>query len=329
MRLQSLTTLLVFALVSACSADRTMPTASPSVPISAQRFDLGLTGPSPLRASRALGINDSGTVVGDASLTGDVMKAVVWRPPTYEFAYLPDLVPQGSSVANAIAEDGTIGGRACDDIGACHPVFWRGGTLHVLDGVGQVNAICPCDSHTKVGDVIVNGIEHGALWVDGVLIDVGTPAGFANAKLVSVAHGYIVGNAFNDSLEFPGIPVLGWHPYRWSPTSGWSVLEGYGPVNDVNSSGTAVGEIAHLWLNGSNVRTLIANGDESTAINDSGVVAGLAPGSQSFETPAVWSASSGWTTIGDDFFATMTAISNTGHVVGYTGHDNPQAILFR
>jgi hypothetical protein len=327
MRVPHLTVALTLALVCACSADRKMPTQSaPGGRISAS-INLGLTGPSPLRESRAFAVNDSGTVVGDATLSGDAMKAIVWRPPTYAFAFLPDLAPQGvsvASVANAIAEDGTIGGQACDAAGSCHPVFWRGGTLHVLNGTGQVNAICPCDSHTMIGGVIVNGAEHGALWVDEVLIDVGVPAGFTNARLVSVAHGFIVGNAFNNSSTFPDFV-----PFRWAPTTGWTALTGGTDVRGVNSSGTAVGTRNTLWVNGSNTPTPIPDGIETTAINDSGVVAGLFQGTNPFPVPALWTQSDGWTMIGIDMFATVTAISNTGHVVGFTAHNGVNAILWR
>jgi hypothetical protein len=239
MRLSRLTIASSLALVAACSADHKVPTeTNHPFPIVHASVQLAFSGTSPLFNSRANAINDSAVVVGLASVNPpDVLKAVVWRPPSYAFAFLPDLGAQGASVANAIGNDGTIGGEACENSGACHPVFWRAGAIHQLDGIGQVNAICPCDSHTMIGRVIVDGAAHGALWIDELLIDVGVPTGFANAELVSVAHGFIVGNAYNGTVLSPGDPT----PFRWAPSSGWTQLDGTGPVNNINSSGTTVG----------------------------------------------------------------------------------------
>jgi len=175
-----------------------------------------------------------------------------------------------------------------------------------------------------VGQVIVDGAVHGALWVDEVLIDIGAPAGFTNARLVSVAHGFIAGNAFNDSLTAPGFV-----PFRWAPNSGWTQLAGQGPVTDVNSSGTAVGVPNELWLNGSNAPTTVPDGIETDAINDSGVVAGLIPGpAEGLQVPAVWTKASGWNMIGSDLFVIVTAINNSGRVTGIIAHDGAHAVLY-
>jgi len=111
---------LTLALVCACSADRTMPTAIPPGSHMSASIRLDQTGPRPLRDSRALAINDSTIVVGDAAPNGGAMRAIVWRPPTYTFEFLPDLAGEddagpfvAQSTAYAIAEDGTIAGQAC------------------------------------------------------------------------------------------------------------------------------------------------------------------------------------------------------------------------
>jgi hypothetical protein len=314
MRLSRLAMVPSLALVAACSSDRREPTGTIlPLPVHAS-VELAFSGSSPLFNSRANAINDSAVVVGFGTLSAvDVSKAAVWAPPSYAFAFLPGLGTHGASVANAIARDGTVGGQACEDSGACHPVFWRAGTIQQLDGVGQVNAICSCDSHTMIGEVLVDGVAHGALWVDEVLIDVGVPTGFTNATLVSVAHGNIVGNAFNGTPATPG-PETG---FRWAPSSGWTQLDGTGPANDVNSSGTAVGVNNVMWATGSSTATPIPDGSTTTAVNDSGMVAGTFRGDNPFDVPGTWTLGGGWVMVGANMNPTVTAINNPGAVVGF------------
>lgn len=349
MRLPVSVLALVCGTVVSCSSEHHSPTEAPPVQARGVRnINLALSGSTPLFSSRANAINDSGVVVGSASVNpGDPPRAVVWRPPGYAFEFLPDQNAQGGSSANGIGRDGVIAGQiGCGTSGAvsCTPVYWRAGTLHVLNGVGQVNAVCPCDSHTLVGQVVVDGALHGALWIDDVLIDVGTPTGFArgqSAQLLSVAHGFIVGNAFGDTITNPFRAFA--TPFRWAPSSGWTPmstgsLDGFRFVADVNSSGTAVGMagLNTLWLNGSNIPTYMIDGDSdfgnsANAINDSSVVAGTFRGGfHPFPSPGIWTQANGWTLIGGDIAPIVTDINNSNQVVGYSGFDHPdQAILWQ
>jgi hypothetical protein len=332
MRLPVYVLALVCGTVVSCSSEHQSLTQAPPVkPIGVKSIDLTLTSSTPLFTSRANAINDSGVVVGWAAVSpADLPRAVVWRPPSYPIEFLPDQSAEGGSSANGVARDGVIGGQiGCGASGAisCTPVYWRAGTLHVLDGVGQVNAVCPCDSHTLVGQVVVDGALHGALWIDDVLIDVGTPPGFPDAQLVSVARGFIVGNAFGDTVTNPGLAVA----FRWAPSGGWTRMqstlpsEGGSFVSDVNSSGTAVGlaPVGTLWLNGSNTGTLIPDegvesGELETAINDSSVVAGLfRGGGHPFGVAAIWTQADGWIPIGGEINPRVTDINNSNQVVGY------------
>lgn len=329
---------LVCGSVVSCSSEHKSPTEAPPVkPVGVTDIDLAVTSSTPLFTSRANAINDSGVVVGSATVNpADLPRAVVWRPPGYAFEFLPDQNAEGGSSANGVGRDGVIGGQiGCGTSGAisCTPVYWRGGTLHVLDGVGQVNAVCPCDSHTLVGQVVVGGALHGALWIDDVLIDIGTPTGFPDAQLVSVAHGFIVGNAFGDTTTNPAAAAA----YRWAPSSGWTRMRSVFPlggsfVADVNSSGTAVGFITGslaLWLNGSNTPSLIEEGssdfgESATAINDSSVVAGtFRGGGHPFPSPGIWTQANGWTVIGGEINPIVTDINNSNQVVGYGGFEQP------
>ena len=337
MRLPIYVLALVCGTVVSCSSEHRSPTETPPVnPVGVKTIDLALTSSTPLFTSRANAINDSGVVVGWAAVNAvDSTRAVVWRPPSYRAEFLPDQNAENGSSANGVGRDGVIGGQigcARSAEVSCTPVYWRAGVLHVLDGVGQVNAVCPCDSHTLVGQVVVNGALHGALWIDGVLIDVGTPHGFANAQLVSVAHGFIVGNASDDTLLNPTDGT----GFRWSPSSGWTRLTGPPPfesssfVFDVNSSGTAVGlaTFGTLWLNGSNTATVIPDDEDvgrgqlETAINDSSVVAGVfTAAGHMFPVAAIWSQSDGWRPIGDEFNPRVTDINISNQVVGYWAGD--------
>lgn len=327
MRLPVYALALVCGTVLSCSPEHETPTESPPIkPVAVTHIDLTFSSSTPLFTSRANAINDSGIVVGSAAVNPvDVPRAVVWRPPSYAFEFLPDGNAAGGSSANGVGRDGVIGGETgCGTNGAisCTPVYWRAGTLHVLDGVGQVNAVCPCDSHTLVGQVVVAGAIHGALWIDEVLIDVGMPEHFPNAQLVSVANGFIVGNAFDGTVTNPTGVVA----FRWAPSSGWTrmksndPLEGGSFVADVNSSGTAVGlaPVTALWLNGSNVSSPINDGSFANAINDSSVVAGsFRGGGHPFSVPAIWTQADGWTMIGGEMNPIVTDINNSNQVVGY------------
>jgi hypothetical protein len=332
---------LALGAVVSCTSEHQSPTEAPPVkPVGLRTIDLALSSATPLFTSRANAINDSGVVVGWAAVNAaDSVRAVVWRPPNYQVEFLPDQNVPGGSNANAIGRDGVIGGQiGCGRSGAvsCTPVDWRDGVLHKLDGVGQVNGVCPCDSHTLVGQVLVNGELHGALWIDDVLIDVGPPG--ANTQLLSVAHGFIVGNSFSDTVLSPGTG----RGFRWSPASGWTRLVGPPPfgggyVSDVNSSGTAVGQatVGTLWLNGSNTGTAIpeevdegngniGNGGLETAINDSSVVAGLfTGGGHPFPVAAIWSQAKGWSIIGGEINPRVTDINNSNQVVGYWATEGP------
>ena len=318
---------LLLGSLAACSSEVQAPTETPPrTPVAS--ITLEFSGPGPLYGTTPFAINDSGVVVGSAAVRpGDSPRAVMWRPPNDIAEFLPDQDSPNGSSANDIALDGVIGGQiGCTFVvSPCTPVFWRDGVLHVLDGVGRVNQVCPCDSHTLIGEILVNGALHGALWIDEVLIDVGTPAGFTNARLTSVAHGFIVGNAFNGTERNP----TGQAAFRWAPSSGWTRLEGGSVVSAVNSRGTAVGYASGLalWLNGSNVATPLLDGSDATAINDSSVVAGTfrVADNYPFPTPGIWTQANGWTQIGIEMNATITDINNSNRVVG-SWHDQGRDI---
>jgi hypothetical protein len=312
----------LFSLVvlAACSADHALaPEPEPRAPhVSASRF-LGGTGTTALYWSRGIAINDSGVAVGEAQTSvSERRRAAFWSPPDYQVSLLPDL-GAASSIATSIAIDGTISGEICDGTELqppCHPVYWRNGTLHQLGGMGGVNDVCPCDGHTLVGQTIVNFHSHGAIWVDDLLIDIGTPNGVEDAELTAVSHGYIVGY----SWEYHGPLRINFHSYRWSPAAGWVAL---GPesidVIDVNAEGSALARPNILWPNGSNTSTTIPGAGDAAAINDSGVVAGECvpnPNESTTRLICEYSSSTGWTVIGTETLSTVLGINNANAAVG-------------
>jgi hypothetical protein len=316
--------LLSLIVVGGCSADRALGSPPTSPPHVTASIDLSSTGGTQLFSSAANAINDSGVVVGFARTTElEPAKAAVWRPPDYRLEILPDLSVHGSSIALAIGTDGTIAGSACETdnlLLPCHPVYWRAGRLHQLGGSGAVNSICPCDGYSLVGRVRVNGADHGALWVDDVLIDVGIPPGYTGGELRSISHGNVVGNGFVGVFNSSSAIAA----YRWSPSTGWNKLESTieTQVQDVNSSGTAVGAFNEIWFAGANTESLLPANSFPSAINDSGVVAGVfdptSAGTVDDFRPGTWSVVTGWVELGRQPKPTVRDINNAGLVVGST-----------
>ena len=181
-----------------------------------------------------------------------------------------------------------------------------------------MNGVCPCNGHTLVGRIVVNGFGHGAIWEDNVLIDVGLPdANRANSELVAISGGFIVGMANN---YLPGSPNdhIG---FRWSHTEGWVNLGFESSVRDVNAHGTAVGDFATLWPDGSITPSFVIGGaGVADRINNANVVAGecvlALSATHSISAPCLWTAATGWTAISADSLASARDLNNSNVVVG-------------
>ena len=192
----------------------------------------------------------------------------------------------------------------------------------------MVTDVCSCDGHTLVGRVNVNGIDHGAIWEDDILIDVGSPQDEQSATLIAIARGNIVGEGyFHTFAEHTNIEAE-----RWSPIGGWVRMgQTEDGVLNVNAEGTAIGLFSVIWPNGSNVTMDILPGlGIPAAINDSGVIAGECAGVNVQSPPCEWTSSDGWVPIGTETTVAMTGINNSNMAVGITyDADRSFATLWR
>ncbi|HEU4709547.1 MAG TPA: PEP-CTERM sorting domain-containing protein [Methylophilaceae bacterium] len=132
--------------------------------------------------SQAWGINDSGQVVGWSSLPDpDTLEApVIWNGTTP--TQLPTLgIPEGE--ARAINNSGQITGAS--NLGPStnepnfHAMLWQGNTitdLGVLPGGSYSIGLSINEAGHVVGMSSFDdtGMEHGVLWADGVMTDLGT-----------------------------------------------------------------------------------------------------------------------------------------------------------
>jgi hypothetical protein len=224
-------------------------------------------------------INDGGDAVGIADGTG-----AIWRGAAHTKGDLP-FIPA------AIANDGTIAGNLDG-----HAVVFKNGQLIPLDSApSTATAICGCASETVVGSVEVNGVRHAAIWVGGVRIDAGVPAGGTFSEFTGAANGHFVGNA--------GVPSIGEdgsfgniepQAFTWSHATGWHQLAGgfsaISFVTSVNDHGISVGREGHVLIPNplgiefdtqGEIAQFFATDPQvlpaiiPDAINDSGIMAGI------------------------------------------------------
>jgi hypothetical protein len=205
---------LQFALASmvaavACSGDRAL---APKSGHSGQLSDLppeafaAYTRTNLPGSDSVVALNDSGDVVG-ATATGGIL----WHGAAHERTTLP-IIP------TAIANDGTVAGSIDG-----HAATWKSGHVTILDTATSVAlGICRCESATVIGSVVVDGVIHAAIWVDGIRIDAGVPPGAKRAKFSAIGGGVVLANAvvrlpdpqFGDSTDFD-------QPFAWTPAGGW------------------------------------------------------------------------------------------------------------
>jgi probable HAF family extracellular repeat protein len=308
--------------LAACSADNS-PTAPPpetrAPSTSVSRADIEGVAGAPMMFAIGHAINDSGLVVGYAATASlEPSGAAIWAPPDYVGEFLPRSPGMGYSEATDVSNDGTVLGVECVDAStSCTPTIWRNGTITHLDAVDTATDVCPCDGETVVGASIVDGVRHAGVAIQGFPLDAGVPDGFVSSIFTAVANGHIVGEATRAN----GTTAA----FRWTPAGGWALLPGgdFATVIDVNSHGDAIGwmpnEDANAFWPGDGSTTTLEPYGIFAAINDSGVVAGIAPITQ-FGPPAgkLWNRDSGWGG-GNNVYSQYVAINSQGDFLELVG----------
>lgn len=175
----------------------------------ALQSDLGFMGGG--NYSEALGINDSGAVVGVAALANTNQHAFLWQ--NGQFTDLSNWTGGGaSSKAFAINNLGEIVG-----LNAGVASLWRNGSVSALPMPPGMSAFTPAIDINDAGDIIATGPvlfpdEVGVLWRGGTPISLGTLPGGTISRVRRInAAGEIVGEAKAANGFF--------HAVKWTVTA--------------------------------------------------------------------------------------------------------------
>jgi probable HAF family extracellular repeat protein len=248
--------------------------------------------------SGALGINDSGVVVGYSNVEGDLATnfvAVQWSS-TGAITDLGTLWEGSGSGAYAINSSGEVAGDSFNHSGTVDATSWTGGDIKTITGLagsifnaGQgIN-----DSGEVAGESVFSYgppiSSHGFRWTGTKTVDLGTLAGGATSIANGInKSGVIVGQS--DGSETEGL----WHAVKWSE---WNEIEDLGVISGgtysvafaINDSNTVVGygnvldNAAHamIWTKADgmlDLNSLISDSSwvliNANAINSSGQITG-------------------------------------------------------
>lgn len=286
-------------------------------------IDLGTLGGS---SSVALGINDQGQVVGSADTPQGLRHAYRWQN-----GVMTDLGTLGFPTAQSEAKGINNNGVVVGNVGTGDPnkaFIWENGVQteigppQVLKSAYGVNG-----SKQVVGQFVIpagGGDKHAFLWQNGTLTDLGTLGGPYSIAWDINPNGQVVGKATTTSTERPFL----WHNGVMVDlgTLGGSAGAAYG----INDMGQVVGSAAtpekalsaFVWNEG--VMTDLGalggfNSSSAEAINNDGVVVGLASGGSFICDPRLGMGllqdmipqQSGWSGL------RPLDINNSGWIVGY------------
>ena len=255
--------------------------------------------------SGAIGVNDSGTVVGYSNMKGHPATdffAVEWSP-TGTKTNLGTLSGGNSSAAFQINSAGDISGDSFLSSGVVNATRWTNGKIKNLGKLP--NAIFTAglainDNGYVVGESVFSYgppfVSHAFVWNGSTMKDLGTLLGGLTSMANAInSNGVIVGQS-------DGILTLGhWHAVQWN----------------------ASGKIKDLGL--------LKGGTYSVAfgVNDSDVVVGYGNIGNNAAHAMIWTsahgmrdlnslipANSGWTLIN------ANAINNVGQITGYGSHNS-------
>lgn len=289
--------------------------------------DLGTLGGSD---TRALGINNSGQVVGESA-----GRAFLWSNGAMtNLGTLPGL-EDGFSWAYDINKSGQVVGSAAGPDGSPErPFLWTNGKMTDL-GTPYVHggsAISINSSGQAAGWVWhETGEQRAYLWSNGAMTDLGTLGGRSNAYGINDS-GQVVGDTYT-------VPWIG-RAFLWSngTMTDLGTVEGQSHAEDINNTGQVVGwftpypgqQRSFLWSDGTitdlgSVGGALGGSSRAFGINDHGQVVGETGDYHAF----LWSngmmkdlnrlidPALGWTLVGAE------DINNAGQIVG-TGTLNGQ-----
>lgn len=153
----------------------------------------------------AVAVNDAGDIVGTAIISDPGSLAVRWQEGRFDV--FSALAPGGSSLATAVASDGTIAGESdAPGAPARHGTVWIDGIpvdLHFLDGGDATHPHGVNAWHQVVGSATTGGGLAGFLWQPSGLLDLN--------DLVDLPAGWRIsdGVAINDAGQILALAVDG------------------------------------------------------------------------------------------------------------------------
>lgn len=280
----------------------------------------------------ALGVNDSGAVVGVSVVV--VQNASEIHAFLLAHGVMTDLAPaSGYSQANAINAAGDIAGELqVPGSSYYHAVLWRGGAVQDLGTLGGTTSSA---SGLNRSDAVVGwsytaqGAQHAFAYENGSMRDLGTLGGSFSAASAVNEVGDVVGGA-EDAQG--AVHAVEWHQ---NSIRDLGTLPGdiESRATDINSEGDVVGisvgadGLAHavLWHNGQigeltpySTHTLEA----AFGINDSGQIVGYSNGPS--YTPVLWQngVPSALGLPSGANWAQPLRINNQGLVAGYASMTN-------
>jgi probable HAF family extracellular repeat protein len=241
--------------------------------------DLGTLGGG---QSQAIGINDSGQVVGGSEISGNTE----FHAFLYSSGTMTDLGTLGGdfSIAYDINDSGQVVG------GSDHAFLYSSGTMIDLGTLGGVysDAYGINDSGQVVGcsyiEISGNTYEHAFLYSSGTMIDLGTPPGCINSRARAINNsGQVVGDSDISDTDYCSNAFL---------YSGGKMIDIGNYVNPraINSTGQVVGA----------ART--AGGDLAAFLYSSGTMTDL---------NLLLPSNSGW------LLRTADGINDNGQIVGW------------
>ncbi len=218
-----------------------LASAAVSAEVNYRLIDLGnIGGPGETRAadSRAIGLNNTGTVAGWAFVSSEeTSHAYVY---SFENGGLVDLHTQGlMSQARAINEQGWLAGFVFGDDHRARTSVWHDGRMETLTTPDNVQSIANAisDRNELAGDLIFDGYRHAFRSSHDRIEDLGTLGGRSSSGNAINRHGTIVGSSLTSSPE--------WQTHAFvSAIHG--TMQDLGTLGGEHSEATAISDSGHI-----------------------------------------------------------------------------------